>query len=128
MRINTTFVYSYIAWMTVLTPSYTDAIIAGLVKKGYSVAATAAKGDVLITKESNVSAIISLKITSTKENSNSGSIYTDVMAVLNELKAYFYSVVVTPYVDCAWCGSNIVVNKPSAVAVDTVKPDKSNLN
>lgn len=128
MRINTTFVYSFIAWVVVLTPSYTDAIIAGMVKKGYAVSSTAAKGDVLIAKDSNASAMISLKIVSTSENADSGIIYHDLMAVLNDIKAYFYGVVVTPYVDCAWCGSNIVLNKPTAVATDTVKPDKSNLN
>lgn len=128
MHINTTFVYSYIAWAVVLTPSYTDGIIAGMVKKGYTVSSTAAKGEVVISKEVNTSAVISLKITSTFEGSNSGTIYKDLMDVLNDLKAFFYSVIVTPYVDCAWCGSNIVLNKPTAVAADTVKPNKSNLN
>lgn len=129
MYINTTFVYNFITWITVLTPSYTNAIIAGMVKKGYAVSSTAAKGEVLIAKDTNASAIISLKITSTIEGSNSGSIYKDLMEVLVEIKAFFYSVVVTPYVDCAWCGSNIAINKPTAVATDVKpNPNKSNLN
>ena len=128
MQINTTFVYSFIVWATVLTPSYTDGIIAGMVKKGYAVSSTAAKGEVVISKETNTSAVVSLKVTSTFENSNSATIYQDLMDVLNDLKAFFYSVVVTPYVDCAWCGSNIVISKPTAVVADTVKPNKSNLN
>jgi len=127
-NINTTFVYSFIAWVTVLTPSYTNNIIAGMVKKGYAVSATSAKGDVVLAKDTNASAIISLKIVTTAENASSSSIYQDLMAVLNEMKAYFYSVVITPYVDCAWCGSNILINKPTAVAADISKPDKSNLN
>lgn len=128
MWINTTYVYSFIAWLTVLTPKYADGIIAGMVKKGYSVSSISAPSDIVISKEGNPSAIVSLKITATKEIVTSANIHTDLIAVLNEMKAYYHSVIVAPFVDCCWCGSNIVFNKTISADDQTTKPNKSNLN
>jgi len=128
MRITTTYVYSFIAWITVLTPRYADGIIAGMVKKGYAVSAVAGNGEILLTKESNPSAIISLKITSVAETINSANIHKDLMNVLDELKAFYHSVIVTPYNDCCWCGSNILLQKTVPPPIPNIKPNKSNLN
>lgn len=128
MYITTTYVYSFIAWITILTPRYADSIIAGMVKKGYAVSAVAGNGEVLLAKEGNPSAIITLKITSVAETTSSSSVHKDLMNVMDELKGYYHSVIVAPYNDCCWCGTNIVLNKATPPPLPTVKADKSNLN
>ena len=104
--------YSFTVWITVLTPSYTDAIIAAIVRKGYTVSATAGKGEVFIApKEQDASAIISLKISIADETKQACNIYEDISLVLKEIKAFYYSIVVCKYVaDSIWCGTNINIS------------------
>lgn len=41
------------------------------------------------------------------EETSAGDIYTDVVAVLNDMKAKFYSVIISHSYEATWAGSNI---------------------
>ena len=129
MNINITYTYSFSVWLTVLTASYADMIIAGLVKKGYTVSSLASDGEISVDKISTTSALIALKISSVSEKVISSDIHADVISVLDDIKAYYHSVIVTPYVNCIWSGSNILLKKVMPPDMPPLPvPDKSNLN
>ena len=129
MNINITYNYSFSVWLTVLTESYADLIISGLVRKGYSVSTLDNNGEVSVDKHSTTSALIALKVSSVSEKIMSADIHVDIINILDDIKAYYHSVIVTPYVDCVWCGSNILLNKAMPPVMSPLPvPDKSNLN
>lgn len=128
MQIKTTYLSSFIAWLVILTPSYIDSIIAGMVRKGYTVSATSSNGEVSIPENNSSSATLCLKISLVSESVKPTDIHKDLIDILDDIKAYYHSVIVTPYVDCIWSGSNIVLTKAKTDILPEVKSKKSNLN
>ncbi len=112
--------YIYYCWITALMPSYQDGIIAGMVKRGYMVGPAAKDGKVTTSVENNPAALIAISVYRSEETTVS-KIYDDVVAVLQEMKAYYYSVIISHSYDATWAGANFslplknkVVEKASA--------------
>jgi hypothetical protein len=99
----------YYVWMTVLIPTYQDAIVAGLVKKGYMVGAACRDGQPSFTlPERSPSTLISLSIYKVNgdDKITANDVYTDVAAALKEMNAKYFSVIISQAADAAWYGAN----------------------
>jgi len=110
-------VYIYYCWITALLPAYQDLIVAGLVKKGYMVGPAAKDGKVSISTENSAATLIALSIYKADgEETSANKIYEDVLVVLKEIKAYYYSVIISHSYEATWAGSNFSLPKPKAPA------------
>lgn len=128
--------YIYYCWITALLPSYQDSIIAGLVKRGYMVGPAAKDGKVT-TSDNNSAALIAISVYRAEETSVN-QIYEDVSTVLKDMKAYYYSIVVSHSYEATWVGANFnlplknkgVVDKTATTAVPPPLPPggKKNVN
>ena len=90
-------------FITALTANYQDSIIAGLAKKGFTVG-PAIPGKIVANGHSS-SALLCLTVYKAEEI-KAADIHKDVMAVLDELQAWYYSVIVVLASDTCWVGSN----------------------
>ena|ERR1700674_2329465 len=107
--------YIYYCWITALLPSYQDGIVAGLAKRGYMVGPAAKDGKVTLYKEDCPGVLMALSVYR-EEETNVNNIYDDVLAVLKEIKAYYYSVVISLSHEATWVGPNFQIpskNKPT---------------
>lgn len=92
--------------LTASTSAYEKDLIHRLIQKGYSVAPAS---DLSITLQSskNIGALISLQLEKLVEI-HAPTIYDDVMSILDEMGAKYYSIVITAFsYDSIWTGSNI---------------------
>lgn len=111
--------YIYYCWITAMLPSYQDGIIAGLARKGYMVG-PASKDGTLATgiADNKPSCLFAISVYKAEET-NASNIYTDVVNVLTDMKAKFYSVIVSHSYEAIWAGSNIKLpakpNKPPPI-------------
>lgn len=106
----------YYCWITALTASYQDAIITGLVKKGYMVGALDAKG-VTIAPGKKSSALIALRIYHTKNTLNVSKVYDNVGDICTEINALCHSIIITKAIDCIWYGGNFnIIDSPKPVS------------
>jgi hypothetical protein len=97
----------YYCWITAMLPSYQDGIIAGLARKGYMVG-PASKDGAIATGASDTKPSVLFAVSVYKaEETNASNIYTDVIAVLNDMKARYYSVIISHSYEATWAGSNI---------------------
>lgn len=129
MHVNITYERSFIAWITVITPLYSDRVIAGMVKKGYTVSAAAGNGEICLSRKDSPASLITLKVSSNDENISVVKIHTDLLDVLKEIKALQYSVIVSAMADCCWCNSNITFPEKAPAPKPPLPPtNKSNLN
>ncbi len=123
--------YIYYVWVTALLASYQDAIIAGMVKKGYMVGPAAKDGQIVSGAENSPAALIALSIYKTKET-DCKAIYEDVIDLLTEMKAHFHSVIVSLSNDAVWVGPNILIQvkeKPKPLEPPPLPPEvKKNMN
>ncbi len=122
--------YIYYVWITALLPSYQDGIIAGLAKRGYMVGPASKDGQVAIVKENCPSALISLSVYR-QEETNVNKIYEDVVALLTEMNAYYYSVIISLSHEATWVGANLSVPpkpKPAGNPPPVPSGKKSNVN
>jgi len=101
----------FVAWITCLTSSYEDTLIAGMVKKGYIIGAAAAQGKVSVAKEDSPSAVIAITIDSYNENLKAADVYKDLVEVIADKKVICYSVIVTAQVDSSWGAANFNLPK-----------------
>lgn len=121
--------YIYYCWVTALLPNYQDGIIAGLAKRGYMVGPASKDGQVAISKENCPSVLIALSVYKAEEEVNADFIYKDVMAILDEMKARYYSVVVSLSHEAMWVGSNFSIPVKKKAEPPPVPPGtKSNMN
>lgn len=127
--------YVYYCWITALMPSYQDGIIAGMVKRGYMVGPAAKDGKVTVS-DNNAAALIAISVYRTDEETNVNKIYDDVVAVLKETKAYYYSVIISHSYEATWVGANFnlplkakgVVEKASTATPPPLPGGKKNVN
>ncbi len=91
--------------LTALTGSYEKELVFKLIQKGYSVAPAS---DLCITLQSpeNAGALISLQLEKLGEL-HAPAIYDDVMSILSEMQAKYYSLIITAFsYDSRWAGGN----------------------
>ena len=98
--------YIYYVWITALLPSYQDGIIAGLVRRGYMVGPAAKDGKVASITEGCPAVLFALAIYKQEEETNVNNIYKDVVAILDEIPARYYSVVISLSHEATWVGAN----------------------
>ena len=116
-------------WVTCLIQGYEDKIVAGMVKKDYTVSLSNANG-VTVGEPNLASVVVSFMVYTRKEKVKAVDIYKDLVTVLQDNKIYFYSVVVSAMTDSTWCCGNMVLPDkvvPSAPLPTRPEPDK-NLN
>jgi len=98
--------YIYYCWITALSAAYQDAIIAGLVKHGYMVGPAAKDGVLSIVKENCPSVLIALSVYKAETESTPLQIYDDIVQILTEINAKYYSVVISLSHAASWGGPN----------------------
>lgn len=101
-------------WITGVLESYQDPLICGLVHKGYMVGATANDGKVIVNyKNDSPCHVLALSVYKLVEPEilSAQKVYEDVSEILAEMKAYYYSLIVSKAADCVWSGSNFSIEK-----------------
>jgi hypothetical protein len=120
----------YTCWITCMLESYQDKIVAGLIKKGYTVG-LASSGKAVVNHENQVSAIIGLTVYKlSKEELSITEVYEDFAFVMTDMKGYFYSIIVAETNNSTWAGSNIFLQPKKATQLLPPPSDhkKSKLN
>ena len=123
--------YIYNVWITALMPSYQDGIIAGLVKRGYMVGPAAKDGKVSLGSETSASTLVALSVYRTDTETDANKIYTDISDVLQEMKAFYYSIIVACTYESSWVGSNFSLPTRKKAEKPTPPPlpgTKKNMN
>lgn len=111
--------------------SYQDQIVAGLIKKGYTVG-LASTGKVIVNHDNQVSAVIAFTAYKlSQEELPITKVYDDIGLILTDLKAYFYSIVIAETSNSTWTGSNIFMQPKKQTqllpaATDSTKKSKLN--
>jgi hypothetical protein len=119
--------YIYYCWITALLPTYQDDIIAGLAKRGYMVGPAAADGTICSVQDKCPSALIALSVYKADPETKAVKVYDDVSAVLKEMNAKYYSVIISLSHEATWVGSNFPL--PSKKEPPPPPPDKkTNVN
>lgn len=98
---------TFMVWVTLLTPSYTDSIVSELIKKGYQVSCASGDGKLTIGKRENPAQILGLRLIPPHRDYKALDIEQDVGNIIFELKAYYYSIIVSLCIDSCWTSSNI---------------------
>lgn len=101
--------YIYYCWVTALMPSYQDGIIAGLVKRGYMVGPAAKDGVLSIVKENCPAVLIALSVYKAETETTPLQVYDDLILVLTEMNAKYYSVVISLSHEASWGGPNFSI-------------------
>jgi hypothetical protein len=122
--------YIYYVWVTALLPTYQDGIIAGLVQHGYMVGPAAKDGKVTSITEGCPAALIALSVYKQEEEVDVKKIYEDVIGVLGEIPARYYSVVISLSHEATWVGPNFSVPVKSKTEPPVPPPagKKTNMN
>jgi len=122
--------YIYYVWVTALLPSYQDGLIAGLVQRGYMVGPAAKDGKVSMAVEGCPAVLIALSVYKQEEEVDVKKIYEDVLAVLTEIPARYYSVVISLSHEATWVGANFTLPAKSKKEPPPVPPagKKTNMN
>lgn len=121
----------YTCWITCMLESYQDQIVAGLIKKGYTIG-LASTGKVIVNQDNQVSAVIAFTAYNlSQEDLTITKMYDDICLILTDIKAYFYSIVIAEAVNSTWTGSNIFMQPKKQTqllpaATDSTKKSKLN--
>jgi hypothetical protein len=116
--------YIYYCWVTALLPNYQDGIIAGMAKLGYMVGPAAKDGKIALVKENCPSVLIALSVYKAEEEVDANKIYKDIEAVLTDMNARYYSVIVSLSHEAAWVGSNFSIPVKKKVEPPPPPPSK----
>jgi len=97
-------------WITALTKSYEPELTSRLLNRGYTLTASSSAGKVN-TDTYNSVPLFALKVS--KNGATSATIYDDISVVLLEMKAYYYSLIISEASDQArWTSTNINFQNP----------------
>lgn len=109
--------------------SYQDKILAGLVKKGYTIGPAASDLTLSTSGESTGSYMLAFTAHKSGKEVFAKDIYEDILSLTTEMKAFHYGIIVAHSYDAMWVGANFNVQekKPPALP-NTPPPNKSNLN
>ena len=121
----------YTCWITCMLEAYQDQIVAGLIKKGYTVG-LASTGKVIVNHDNQVSAVIAFTAYKLSQGELPiTQVYDDIGLILTDIKAYFYSIVIAETSNSTWTGSNIFMQPKKQTqllppATDSTKKSKLN--
>ena len=107
-----------------------DAILAGMVKKGYVVSVVASNGIVSKEVENCPSVLITFRVDVAAEGIQAKKIHADLLAILAANEALYYSAIVSTLNDACFIGSNIKLNgsEPSEAPPQLPPPPNKDLN
>lgn len=122
--------YIYYVWITALSSTYQDAIISRLVQRGYMVGPASKDGKVSLVTEGCPAALIALSVYKQEEEVDVKKIYEDIYAILKEIPAKYYSVVVSLSHEATWIGANFTLAVKDKAGPPPVPPagKKTNMN
>ncbi len=119
--------YIYYCWVTALLPTYQDGIVAGMARKGYMVGPAAKDGLVITPTHEGSPAVLYALGVYRGEETNVHKIYNDLVAVLKDVKAHYFSIIISLSTEATWIGTNVVL--PVAEEKPPVPPaSKKNMN
>lgn len=133
MRCSVVYPGQFVVWITCMLRSYEDAIVAGMVKKGYIISVVAVDGKLTSGDSGRPAVVTTFRVDTGKEETMARDVHKDLLEVLREKNMLYYSVVVTAYTDACWIASNITLPqppeppKPPQPPTPVPEPDK-NLN
>ena len=118
---------TYFAWITALTTDYLEGIVSAMVKRGYMVGAIDKSGKMISggLGKPPITAVIGLAVY--RRNGQALTVlmvHDDLIYVMDEISAYYYSIVVSGAGEATWIGSNFSLNQP----VEEIEVDLSELN
>lgn len=117
----------FVVWITAVSTAYEDAILAGMVKKGYIVSVVASNGVVSAPTENCPAVLITFRVDVSIDGVMAKNIHHDVLVLLKMHDALYYSVIVSSLNDACFIGSNMMSGPPINPILPPV-PDKSNIN
>ena len=118
----------FVAWITVMFSSYEDKIVAGMIKKGYAIAASLPDGQLTQSQPETAGAVISFVMIPKKSEATNKEVFTDLLDVLSQERVLFYSVIVSVMTDAVWLDSNIILpSKPIKQSI-IIDPNKGKYN
>jgi hypothetical protein len=113
----------YTCWITCLLESYQDAIVAGLIKRGYTIGLSG-RGNV--NQHNQFSAVLSYSLYKLDDpDLTAPGILKEIGIILSDMKAYYYSIVVAEGNNAAWAGSNIIVQDNKTIPLLPAIPNKN---
>lgn len=100
----------YYCWITLLIEDYEKDILSGMIKKGYIISA-GVKGDYITqTPVGKIGSLFCIKIAKkNKEETSAQLISTDLLKVINNCNAKYYSIIVYEVSETHYCLSNIIL-------------------
>lgn len=109
--------------------SHQDPLISGLVKKGYTIGPASADLSLSYSTDDQASYLLAFTVFKAGRDVLAKEIYEDILSILSEVKAYYYSVVVAHSYDATWVGCNFALQKKSPPPIPKLPPsNKGNLN
>lgn len=118
----------YFVWITALTTEYLDSIIAAMLSRGYMVGAIDKNGRMVsgALAERPATSVISFAVYKRNGSPLTATIvHDDLIYVMDEVIAFYYSIVVSNGGEATWIGSNFSLNQPEA---EEYEVDLSELN
>lgn len=99
-------------WITAMLQSYEDIILAGMIKKGYTVSAASFNSTVFDHDSNRPSYLIAFRADYLHEEVTAAKVHSDLLVVLREIKVLYYSVCVSALAESCYVGTNIVLPTP----------------
>ena len=110
--------------VTVLMAEYADKLIAGMVRKGYTVAPALAGGEVTITQENRAAALVVFTVYTGNKDATTKTVSDHLVEVTKEQGLFIYSSVIFEYCNAMFGGSNFSLpEKPQPPAIPPVPPE-----
>jgi hypothetical protein len=99
----------FYCWITAMFAAYQDSIVAALARKGYMVGPACKDGQIIsVASEQSSSVIMAFALYRTDGSGNHEQAYSDVITILIDINAKYYSVVISPgSLEAIWTGSNV---------------------
>jgi hypothetical protein len=115
----------FYCWITAMFAAYQDSIVAALARKGYMIGPACKDGQIIaVASEQSSSVIMAFALYRTDGSGGYEQIYNDVLTILADINAHYYSVVISPgSIESLWTGTNIkgAISPPQLPPV----PDKN---
>lgn len=109
--------------------SYQDTLIAGMVKRGYTIGPASADLNLHNGTDNQPAFMIAFTAFKAGQDLLAKDIYKDIVEILGEINAYYYGIVVAQAYDSTWVGCNFnMSDKKRATPPPLPTPDKSRMN
>jgi hypothetical protein len=101
---------SYYCWASLMIPDYANAIIAGMIRKGYEVSAGASNDAILHSRNNGASHLFLVRVSLRKNDKTTAKkVGGDFSNVLDDVKAKHYCFMVAESSDAFYGVSNIIL-------------------